>query len=103
MFGERISTMSVDATLVAQQLLALLNTLRSLPTKEKEQTPSSQYCHDANRLLEMAKEAFPDVGPGLWPTPLNPADRQSFHYVEIETFAARVLMAIQDVVITWDN
>ena len=92
-----------DTTQVGQQLLALLNTLRTLPAKQKEQMASSQYCEDANRLLELAREATPEVDPRLWPTPLKPEDQQSFRYVEIETFALRVLCSFQDITIDFHN
>jgi len=92
-----------DTTQIAQQLLALLNTLRALPAKQKEKMASSQYCEDANRLLELAREAIPEVDPRLWPTPLKPEDQQSFRYVEIETFVLRVLCWFQDTTIHFHN
>ncbi len=92
-----------DTTQTAHQLLALLNTLRTMPAKQKEQMASSQYCEDANRLLELAKEALPEVDPGLWPTPLKPKDQQGFRYVEIETFVLRILLEFQDITIDFIN
>ena len=92
-----------DATQVGEQLLALLNTLRTLPAKQKEEMASPQYCKDANRLLELAKEAIPEVDPRLWPTPLKPEDQQRFRYVEIETFVLRVLCWFQDTTIDFRN
>ena len=95
-----------DTTQIGQQLLALLNTLRALPAKQKEQMASSQYCEDANRLLELAKEAIPEADPRLWPTPLKPDDQHGFRYVEIETFVLRVLVAFvefQDIAIDFHN
>ena len=92
-----------DTTQIGQQLLALLNTLRTLPAKQKEQMASSQYCEDANRLLELAKEAIPEVDPRLWPAPFRPEDQQSFRYVEIETFVLRLLCWFQDTTIDFHN
>ncbi len=92
-----------DTTQIGKQLLALLNTLRTLPAKQKEQMASSQYCEDANQLLELAKEAIPEVDPQLWPTPLKPEDQQSFRYVEIETFVLCVLCWLQDTTIDFHN
>ena len=92
-----------DTSQIGQQLLALLDTLRTLPAKQKEQMASSQYCEDANRLLELAKEAIPEVDPRLWPTPLKPNDQQGFRYVEIETFVLRVLCWFQDTTIDFHN
>jgi hypothetical protein len=98
-----MSKMADDTTQIGQQLLALLNTLQSLPAKQKEQMASSQYCEDADRLLELAKEAIPEVDPRLWPTPLEPKDQHSFRYVEIETFVLRILVWFQDTTIDFQN
>ncbi len=92
-----------DKTEIGQQLVAFLDTLRTLPAKQKEPMASSQYCEDANRLLELAKEASPEVDPRLWPTPLKPKDQQGFRYVEIETFVRRVLLQLQDATIDFYN
>ncbi len=80
-----------DLAQIGYQLVAFLETLRTLPAKQKEQMALSQCCEDANRLLELAKQASPEVDPRLWPTPLIPEDQHSFRYVEVETFVLRVL------------
>ncbi len=95
--------MANDTNQISQQLLAFLNTLRSLSPKQKEQVASSQYCEDANRLLDLATEAMPEVDLRLWPKRLEPNDKQSVRYVEIETFVMRVLCFFQDITIDFHN
>ena len=92
-----------DTTKITQQLLAFVNTLRSLPPTQKEGIASSQYCEDANRLLELAREAIPEVNLRLWPAALRPNDLHGFRYVEIETFVLRILYLIQDITIEFHN
>lgn len=95
-----------DIAQIGYQLVALYNTLRTLPAKQKEQMAASQYREDANRLLELAKAAIPEVDPRLWPIPLVPEDQHSFRYVEVETFVFRVVgvfSCIMDTTIDFDD
>jgi hypothetical protein len=88
--------MAVDPRQVRQKAKAFVESLERLTAKQREQPPFAGYARDFNALLELAKEAVPDLDPRLWPQPLQIVDHGMgeqvlARYAEIETYARQIV------------
>jgi hypothetical protein len=89
--------MAVSADQVRTKAQAFVSALSKMSAKEREQQPTIQFASDFNALLELAKEAAPEVDARLWPMPVEMFQREMMQpgvrarYVEIETYARQVL------------
>lgn len=50
---------------------AIVETLDQLTAKERARHPMMGYAKELNKLIELGKEAAPDVDPRLWPEPIR--------------------------------
>jgi hypothetical protein len=90
--------MAVTADDIRTHAQAFLDALTGMTAKQREQTPTSQYCEQFNKLLGLAKVAAPDVDKRMWPEEVTPPDPTGFNmmvssprYVEIETYIRQII------------
>lgn len=94
--------MTLEPHQVRQKALAFVDSLSKLTAKEREQPPTVQYGREFNRLLELAKEAVPNIDDRLWPEPVGFKKPEYFDeitnatYGEIETYAHQIVNLIPE-------
>ncbi|NRD45956.1 hypothetical protein [Corallococcus exiguus] len=90
--------MPIEPHQVRSQAKAFVDSLSKMSAKQREQEPTPQFANQFNRLLELARQAVPDVDPQLWPTAVSVTPslggghlRVGARYTEIEVYARQVL------------
>jgi hypothetical protein len=94
--------MTVTADQMHPQIEAAVYTLERLSAKEREQAPTEHYAQNFNTLLELVKEAMPEVDPRRWPQQVDttrPSMKQglaSARYVEIHSYLKQMLSILAE-------
>tara|TARA_R110002051_G_scaffold105688_2_gene178746 strand:+ start:2489 stop:2836 length:348 start_codon:yes stop_codon:yes gene_type:complete len=94
---KRRKAMEISAEVLEPQVAASVRALEKLSAKEREKKPNAHFADDYNRLLNLAKEALPEVPKKLWPEEVgktNPAmgpNHADANYVEIHSYLNQVL------------
>lgn len=79
------------------QIQTFIASIGGMTAKQKESSPTVQFCERFNTVLELAKEARPQVDARLWPKPFEPYEtvggmmHVETRYSEIESYARQVL------------
>jgi hypothetical protein len=88
--------MAISANQLQPQVAAAIRALEKLPAKEREVKPSPAFVDNYNTLLELAKEAMPDVDPRRWPPvvgvhkPAMGSSSSEARFTEVHSFLEQI-------------
>lgn len=80
------AVMPITRSQVRAKAKAIADSLSKLTQAERQCEPSVEYVESYNQLLELAKEAVPDVDARLWPSTVP----TSVRYAELLTYANQI-------------
>ncbi len=78
---------------VKKNLSAMLDVLSRTDSASKEALASGAFAGEFDRLLELAREARPEIDARLWPTPLGTGSPAA-SYFEVEVYANQAMWLV---------
>lgn len=87
--------MAINANQVKAQVTGMIRALEKLPVKERETRPSPAFARNYNSLLELSKEAMPNVDERRWPPSIEEVVCD-VRYTEIHAFSEQIGAILQE-------